>query len=394
MHSGLDDFWKATKRVRRGTIVKIISSDKKSIIALITVILTISLVFTCCGAVQSRGEDEKSDKPEKAETSEKTFEYYQFSLDNDLFVGEQNDQEMGDYQICFYGDIESFTGLTIGKGVGEEVWKEHLQVTDESITVLDVENGSISGVYKHGLELKDYISVVIVAGLNGKARIEVLTNGGSFVQNDIVWSGRNGRLFAEATGDNTVLKNCSLSYYCNGWDKDIWMYGDSYFSTTSPDRWTTYLIKNGASDILLSGHDGEGSRESLEAFNTQLQYGTPKTVVWCVGMNDGDSDAAINPDYKECLNEVIEICKNKNIDLILTTIPTCPYWLNDHKNEYINSLGFTTIDFVDAVGSHDNITWKENMLEEGEDRIHPTTEGALSMYGKAVSTVPELLKQK
>lgn len=319
-------------------------------------------------------------------------ECYSFSLDNDSFTGEQNDQEMGDYQICFYGDIVSFSGITVGKGADEDVWKEWLQITDDRITVFSVEDQKIVDEADHGLTFKDYIAVNIIADLNGKAWIEVLTNGGSF-RRELNWTGRNGRLYVEATGGNTVLSDCSLSYYCNGWDKDIWLYGDSYFSMLEPERWTTYLIKNGASDIMLSGRSGEGSRESLEALKTQLKYGSPKTVIWCVGMNDGDRKDAINPDYKECLDEVIKICEDNGFELILATIPTCPYWLNDHKNEYIKRQDLTIIDFAETVGSYDSITWKENMLEEGENRIHPTENGALAMYAEAVATVPDLLKR-
>lgn len=318
---------------------------------------------------------------------------YDFVLNNDSFTGKYNHQELGDYQICFRGDIKSFSGLTVGKGSGEEVWKEWLQITGDEISVFDVQKQTVVDSFSHNIAFKDYIAVNIIAGLNGKAKIEILTNGDSFIKENVNWTGRNGRLFAEATGGNTVLDNCSISYYCSGWNKDIWMYGDSYFSMTAKDRWTTYLVHNGASNILLSGRDGEGSLESLDSFRTQLLYGTPETVVWCVGMNDGDSEDEINRDYKKCLDEVIRICKEKDIELILATIPTCPYWCNDYKNEYIKTLDYTIIDFAGAVGSYESTTWNENMLEDAEKRIHPTAEGAIALYTKAVATLPDLLEQ-
>ena len=348
---------------------------------LMIIVLVAAMIFCSCGI-------EKSEDHSGVKSSEN----YSFDLDNDSFIGEQNDQEMGDYQICFYGDIETFTGLTIGKGAGDDVWKEWLQITDDVIKICDVQNNSVTAEYPHELAFKDYVSIVINAGLDGTAEIEVLTNGGAFVQKNAGWVGRNGRLFVQAEGGATCLKNCSLAYHCNGWDKDIWMYGDSYFSTTEKDRWTTYLFQNGASDILLSGRSGEGSEESLTALRTQLQYGTPKTVVWCVGMNDGDSEDGVNKEYKKCLDEVQKICKEKDVELILATVPTCPVWRNDHKNEYIKGLGYQVIDFAAAVGSYESDKWREGMLEEGNERIHPTTEGALAMYAKAVAEVPDLLK--
>ena len=51
-------------------------------------------------------------------------ESYSFELNNNEFIGAQNDQEMGDYQLTFYANIESFSGITIGKGAGEDCWKE------------------------------------------------------------------------------------------------------------------------------------------------------------------------------------------------------------------------------------------------------------------------------
>lgn len=355
---------------------------QKTLIAMVLVVFL--LEFAACSTNISRKD---------LSTISKAREIYSFDLDNNRFVGEQNDQEMGDYQICFNGEIKTFSGLTIGKGADYDVWKEWLVITEDSVEVYDAENQEIIETIPHGLSFKDYISVNIMADLYGKAIIEILTNGGAFKREDVNWIGRNGRLIAEATGDNTVLKNCTLSYSCNGWNKEIWLYGDSYFSMTESDRWTTYLVQDGADNIMLSGHSGEGSKETLTAFLTQLQYGSPKTVVWCVGMNDGDSKDSINPDYKACLDEVTAICEEKDIELILATIPTCPYWFNDHKNKYIKSNNYTYIDFADAVGSYDSITWNEDMLEDGVNRIHPTTNGALAMYGKAISVIPDLLNK-
>ena len=93
----------------------------------------------------------------------------------------QNDQEMGDYQLTFYANIESFSGITIGKGAGEDCWKEWLIVSEDSISVYDVETNQVLDEATLNLEYKDYISIVIQAELDGKATVEVCTNGGSFL---------------------------------------------------------------------------------------------------------------------------------------------------------------------------------------------------------------------
>lgn len=366
--------------------------NKSRIITLYFLAIIVLLVLFKCMFFDTCSLKEGCKKVCQNEDGTKRCESYTFDLSNDMFSGNQSDQEMGDYQIAFYGNVSTFSGLTLGKGVESDVWKEWLYITEEKVAVYDAENQIIVDEYIHGLNVKDFIAVNIKAYLDGTADIEIMTNGGCFKRTRVKWIGRNGRIFVEATGGNTILTDCMLSYYCNGWNKSIWLYGDSYFSTTAQDRWTYYLCRNGTSDILLSGHDGEGSAESLTAFRTQLQYGIPDMVIWCVGMNDGDSKKTINKEYKECLDEVIKLCEEKHIELILATIPTCPYWFNDHKNNYVKERGYTYIDFADSVGSYDSITWNEGMLEEADNRIHPTKQGAMALYGKAIATVPELLK--
>lgn len=53
----------------------------------------------------------------------------------------------------------------------------------------------------------------------------------------------------------------------------------------------------------------------------------------------------------------------------------------------------------DMIQSHNELsenetnsnTWYDGMLENAERRIHPTESGAIALYNKAVSTVPQLL---
>lgn len=99
----------------------------------------------------------------------------------------------------------------------------------------------------------------------------------------------------------------------------------------------------------------------------------------------------INESYDSAVHEVMQICDQNDIELVLATIPTCPYWNNDYKNEFVKNSGYRYIDFARAVGAYDSITWYDGMLEEAEKRIHPTETGALALYSEAVTTVPELV---
>ena len=116
----------------------------------------------------------------------------------------------------------------------------------------------------------------------------------------------------------------------------------------------------------------------------------PEMLVWCLGMNDGD-EGSINESYDSVVHEVMQICDQNDIELVLATIPTCPYWNNDYKNEFVKNSGYRYIDFARAVGAYDSITWYDGMLEEAEKRIHPTETGAVALYSEAVTTVPELV---
>ena len=144
---------------------------------------------------------------------------------------------------------------------------------------------------------------------------------------------------------------------------------------------------------MLNGRSGRGSEDGLTSFKYSLQYGQPKMLIWCLGMNDGD-EGKINESYSSVIHEVMKICEWKDIELVLATIPTCPYWNNDYKNEFVKNSGYRYIDFSRAVGAYNSITWYEGMLEEAEKRIHPTEAGAVALYSEAITSVPELLGKK
>ncbi len=319
-------------------------------------------------------------------------ESYGFSLtDDEIFHGDASDGEMGDYQLCFFSSIDDFTELHIGKGIEGEPWGWYLAIDKENITVYDKQNDKVVAQYPHEMKFEDYIGINIIADLRATATIEISTSGGNFRKTEVPWKGVNGTLFAETVGENS-MPDAKLSYYCNGWKKNIWLFGDSYFDMAAEDRWTSYLTENGASDILLNGYSGRNSQTALESLKKELNFGVPEKIIWCMGMNDGDADDAINENWEKATEEVMEICKNNDIELILATIPNCPYWYNEYKNEYVKSSGYRYIDFAKSVGAYDNIEWIDGMLEEGEKRIHPTEAGAIALYHEAVSVVPELLR--
>ncbi|MCR4649493.1 MAG: hypothetical protein K5776_10505 [Lachnospiraceae bacterium] len=325
---------------------------------------------------------------EKSQNPTLSGEIYNFDLnENGLFEGNYSDEEMGDYQLCFSGDVNNFSSVSIGKDSNSG---SKITIDNEYICVYS--NNNLKAQSECLVDISGNISITVNNDLRNNADIVISSNGKSQTVEDVYWSARIGKIFAEA-GDDTSLSNCTLSYVCNGWGKPVWLLGDSYFNCTSSARWTSYMTENGYDNYLLNGYPGRNSDAALESLKVMLGYGKPEEIIWCLGMNDGDSDEAINESYKRDVEEVIKLCKENNIELVLSTVPSCPMVNNDYKNKYVKESGYRYIDFASVVGANENISWYPGMLEDGEERIHPTKEGAAALYNEAVKDCPELLKK-
>ena len=120
-----------------------------------------------------------------------------------------------------------------------------------------------------------------------------------------------------------------------------------------------------------------------------LANSNPEKIVWCLGMNDGD-DGEVDASWKACVDELMEICEARNIELILATIPNVPSVDNTYKNAYVIASGHRYIDFASAVGASSGTTWYDNMLSS--DMVHPDTQGAIALFNQAIADVPELMQ--
>lgn len=356
------------------------SSYMKKFIAGIILILYGFGIIAACGS--------NSDN-EQPQYIAQMSEYYDFNLvESNLFEGQFSDEELGDYQLCFSGDIiGSFGELRVGKGRGE-FGGMYIKLSPEKMQIINSRDDSIADEYALSIGLNGYISVSIMADLRNNAVIEVSSEDGMNSFNT-VWSARQGKLFV-STNEDTQIQNCHLSYHCNGWDKPIWLMGDSYFNCTASSRWTSYLTNNGYENYLLNGYSGRGSDRALESLMVMLNYATPREIIWCLGMNDGDGEE-INSDWLESIEELKTICEEKDITLVLATIPNCPTVNNKLKNEYVRNSGYRYIDFANAVGAADDSDWYDGMLEDADEPVHPTQSGAMALYNEAVSTCPEIL---
>lgn len=238
--------------------------------------------------------------------------------------------------------------------------------------------------YNHGLTISDFVICEISFGWNGGV-VRLVSRDGSFVQefqySQYAYSGNAQETYGRAFVDTTVaLSGVKLVQDSDRFRKPIWFIGDSYTSMSSA-RWTYQLINSMKIDnFLVAGYAGAPSENMEPELETMLRFGTPKYLVWCLGMND---QCAIWFNYAK---KIEMICRDLGITLIYQTIPKN----NDNKNEinlYIKNSGYRYIDFVAAVMR--NGAWYPDMDDDG---THPTVLGAKVLAGQILVDFPEILQ--
>ena len=309
-----------------------------------------------------------------------------FSINSNTNGMAEELHDMFGYSIQFRGTIDTFNGLVVAHGYNQPMGG-HVKVTP---TMFEYYQGTDSTPVlsePHGLTFADYIAIRIDAKPGGKADFAVYTNGGAYTKTNQDWDVRKGQLSVRSV-DTNVLTDCVLSYNCAAWRKPIQMYGDSYFGIDD-DRWTYYLRSNGMDNCLVNGYPGRQSEIALTVAKIVLAHSNPEIIVWCLGMNDGDTGGAVNANWKSCLDELEEICATRGIELILATIPNVPTVDNTCKNAVVRASGHRYIDFAEAVGAASGTTWYTGMLSS--DGVHPSAAGAVALFNRALADVPELM---
>ncbi|MDO4618442.1 MAG: SGNH/GDSL hydrolase family protein [Clostridia bacterium] len=319
-------------------------------------------------------------------TCDSVIERFDLAANKKHYIS-RNAQNMCGYTITFRAKLEDFSGLKIVKGA-EYINLGGIEIDDTNVYLYINNTENKRETKPHGLTFKDYIYVELRVDHRPNATVNgvVATNGGWFSFEFTQFLGFHGDVYVKT---QDALTDCIFTYRCKALNEPIWLYGDSYFKYVSDTRWTYYLANKGKGKHMLNGFDGRNSQQALEALKTDLSYGAvPKKVVWCMGMNDGD-DGAVNERWMTCLEEVISICKENDIELYLATVPNVPSVDNSFKNDYVVNSGYKYIDFARAVGAYDGNAWYEGMLST--DNVHPDARGAIALYSEAVSKLPELL---
>lgn len=288
--------------------------------------------------------------------------------------------------IGFEANFLTMGSVRIAHGTSYDVNRSASIVVDATNIYLYDKSTNLRATYPHGLTMDKFITVSIVVGQMRTAKIILTTANGRFIQDSVFWGGCREDVTAQAISG--TFTNARLTWYVPDYNHDLWAFGDSYF-----DFWVADVIQNLGYHNFMS--DGFGSRRSTSAFislKLALAKAMPKKILWCLGMNDPDTEDAINAEWKATLDNLINLCDEKGIELILCTIPNTPVTVHKYKNAYVKSSGKRYVDVCHAVGADVSPEWYDGMRTNTEtDKIHPTNPlGTRTIADYMLENVPEL----
>lgn len=295
--------------------------------------------------------------------------------------------------LAFFATISSFDFIRIGY-YNQSLTTAYNRITidNQSVIVSNVNNNNVA-TYNHGLTIANNIAVFIKSNYDETADIIIMSNGNVYTQTVSWFRMVSNTIPGVIAPPNTTLTNCKLTQTCEDYRAKTWAYGDSYFNC-SASRWMYYADQEGFMDnMLVDAYPGENSVNALNGLNADLAKGTPKFILWALGMNDGsDGESAPQADWLSTVQTVISLCESKGIIPILATIPTVPTINNEQKNAWVRNSGYSYIDFADAVGADSNGNWYDGMLEsDAISNIHPTVTGAQALFMRACVDFPQMM---
>lgn len=273
-----------------------------------------------------------------------------------------------------------------------------VEITQTKVILRSGTSGTAESEFDHGLTLGTRTVVIISKDVTatslGTATIMVFNDYGDTWSRDVSWGVIVGQPFVYNENASESV-SAELSFMLGDVSKDIWMFGDSYFSFTDMARWLYYPMTWGFLDYLVNARGGETATEALTDFNTILSLGSaPSFAVWCMGMNGGaDSSGAVNSTWLSATQSFIAKCQEKGITPIIATIPSVPSEIHTKLNEWVRESGYRYIDFADAVEQNGTYTWRgwgttDALLSN--DEVHPSARGAIVLATRAVQDFPEI----
>jgi hypothetical protein len=206
-------------------------------------------------------------------------------------------------------------------------------------------------------------------------------------------AGGVGRPFVKNLGNSSI--SVKLSCMPMELTKKIWVFGDSYVDFNSAERWPYYYRIAETTDWFCDAQPGLSPDNAYIDLTNMLSCGfRPSLLVWLLGMNGSttetqvDGQYVINPSQKTVIDNVVALCNNNNINLVLGIVPTVPDRQKTGFGNYVKSLGVRYIDFAKAVGTDSSGQWTTGLLSS--DNVHPTVAGAKVLASQVYIDCPEL----
>lgn len=292
--------------------------------------------------------------------------------------------------LHFKANINDNAFDSIYCGIGEQSYSLYWKIDATNIYVMS--NGSVGTTLPHGLTLSTYIDLLVVIGERNLGKMILNTLGGTYSRDVQIVQGYKGEIFLRPY--NCAVTNAIVEFACKDFRQPVWIFGDSYLTHTSQDRWAYWLLEWNFGRCLLNAFPGENAQEALPQIQDYVaHYGTPKIICWCLGMNNPDNSGSVDTlpvAWQNAVETLKKLCTENNITLILSTIPNTPTVSNVLKNDYVRNSGYKYIDFAKAVGAESRgSTWYDGCLSS--DNTHPTEKGARLLCLQALQDVPELM---
>lgn len=316
------------------------------------------------------------------------FKGYADSLTSNQSINLQDVPDLSNnYLLNFYANIESMGRIRLQHGSAAYSIGA-IEVDDTNVYCYDNSNGTtLVKTVAHNVTISKFVFIQVeFKNSYPDLMVRISSDGDAFVELDIhnaYWNGGNGTTLAKVISG--TFTNANFSFGGNAWLRPTWIFVDSY-----GDYWPPYLVAIGMKNFLRDGYSGRNSTQALTSLKLELKLQSPKVLLWCMGMNDEDGTSTINQNYKNVLDEIISICINKKIKLVVTTIPNTPTRKHTYKNAYIKSIGVDYIDVAKAVGADSaGSSWTTGYLSS--DNVHPTAKGARVIAQAIITGMPCLM---
>lgn len=287
--------------------------------------------------------------------------------------------------VTYSSKLLSFDEITVGFGTTTNSLKVKIDETKIQI----VKSGSQSfGSFPHGLTISDFLRITFDNDLHSP-KVVIATKNGIFVKNLNEFVSLESYGYPTVTlGTNTVVSDAELRATSDQFTKPIWVVGDSYLSFYE-ERWPYQMVKTfGIDNFLTIGLAGGDSSTLFSDLVKALNFGTPKYLIWSLGMNDSYTG------WSSYFEKVKELCASKGIELVLQTIPIPNLGSSSNQvniNTAIKASGYRYIDAAAAMSPDSSWPWYDGYTTDG---VHPTVIGAKVLAARYLSDFPEFMQNK